>query len=177
MGYFGASLGNLSKQLITEYVEAKTAQYVNSVAEKSVLNHLVEENIQKTFQTAGVNANVVAHGTLTYEPIAGGMVGHTVPWSAMTQAERRAFQHSYTRHSAELGLPNWAQSRASELQGLFNNAVTNIRAAGEGGFFRSSELVNGVKTIVNRTQPIIDGQQYFYYETIGGKFINAGTMP
>jgi RHS repeat-associated protein len=177
MGYFGASLGNLSKQLITEYVEAKTAQYVNSVAEKSVLNHLVEENIQKTFQTAGVNANVVAHGTLTYEPIAGGMVGHTVPWSVMTQAERRAFQHSYTRHSAELGLPNWAQSRASELQGLFNNAVTNIRAAGEGGFFRSSELVNGVKTIVNRTQPIIDGQQYFYYETIGGKFISAGTMP
>jgi hypothetical protein len=107
MGYFGASLGNLSKQLITEYVEAKTAQYVNSVAETSVLNHLVEENIQKTFQTAGVNANVVAHGTLTYEPIAGGMVRHTVPWSAMTQAERRAFQHSYTRHSAELGLPNW----------------------------------------------------------------------
>lgn len=32
--------------------------------------------------------------------------------------------------------------------------------------FRFQELVNGVRTTVNRTKPIINGQRYFYYETI-----------
>jgi hypothetical protein len=105
------------------------------------------------------------------------MVGHTTPWSEMTEAARRAFQHSYSRHASEFGLPNWSQARASELQGLFNAAVTNIRSAGANGFFRLQELVNGVRTVVNRTQPVINGQRYYYYETLQGRFISAGKMP
>jgi len=104
-------------------------------------------------------------------------VGHLTPWSQMTKAEARAFQHSYSRHASELGLPNWSQTKAGELQGLFNNAVSNIRNVGSNSFFRSQELVNGVKTTVNRTEPIINGQKYFYYETLQGKFISAGKMP
>jgi hypothetical protein len=104
-------------------------------------------------------------------------VGHLTPWSQMSKAEAKAFQHSYSRHASELGLPNWSQSRAAELQVLFNNAVSNIRNAGCNGFFRSQELVNGVRTTVNRTEPIINGQRYFYYESLQGKFISAGKMP
>jgi|GEM_PF-5555056 hypothetical protein len=103
-------------------------------------------------------------------------VGYTTPWSAMTQAERRAFQHSYSRHASELGLPNWAQSRVDELQNLFNNAVKRIRDEGINGFFESQELVNGVKTTVRRTEPVINGQKFYYYETLTGKFISAGKM-
>lgn len=104
-------------------------------------------------------------------------VGHTVPWAEMTKAERRAFQHSYSRHAKEFDLPNWSQSQADINQELFNNAVTNVRAAGAEGFFNSRELINGVKTTVNRTEPIINGQKYYYYETLQGKFISSGKMP
>ena len=95
----------------------------------------------------------------------------------MTKAEAKAFQHSYSRHGSELGLPSWSQTNASKLQGLFNNSVTNLRNAGSNGFFRSQELVNGARTIVNRTEPIINGQKYYYYETLQGKFISAGKIP
>lgn len=61
-------------------------------------------------------------------------VGHLTPWSQMTKAEARAFQHSYSRHASELGLPNWSQTRAGELQNLFNNAVSNIRNVGSNSF-------------------------------------------
>ncbi|MDQ0065138.1 hypothetical protein [Chryseobacterium lathyri] len=104
-------------------------------------------------------------------------VGHTTPWAEMAKAERRAFQHSYTRHASEFDLPNWSQSQADILQELFNNTVTNVRSAGAKSFFNSKELVNGVKTTVNRTEPIIHGQKYFYYETLQGKFISAGKIP
>jgi len=92
----------------------------------------------------------------------------------MTKAEASASQRSYSRHHKELGLPNWSQSIAAELQDLFNNAVSNIRSAGSNGFFISRELVNGVRTAVNRTEPIINGQRYFYYKTLQGKFISTG---
>ncbi|WP_179091270.1 colicin E5-related ribonuclease [[Flexibacter] sp. ATCC 35208] len=55
MGFVGASLGKLSKQLITEYVETKTAQYTNALADKAVLNKLVEANIQQTLEKANLN--------------------------------------------------------------------------------------------------------------------------
>ena len=32
-------------------------------------------------------------------------MGHTTPWDQMSAAQRRAFQHSYSRHAQELGLP------------------------------------------------------------------------
>lgn len=103
--------------------------------------------------------------------------GYSTSWSKMDVAERRAFQHSYSRHSQELGLPNWQQSKAEVLRGLFNEKVSSIREAGAKNFFQTTEWVNGAKTTVNRTEPIINGQKYFYYETLQGKFISAGTMP
>lgn len=87
------------------------------------------------------------------------------------------FQHSYSRHGSELGLPKWSQSKAGELQNLFNNAVSNIRNSGSKNFFKSKELVNGTRTTVNRTETVINGQKYYYYETLQGKFISAGKMP
>jgi RHS repeat-associated protein len=103
--------------------------------------------------------------------------GHLTPWQKMTNSEKRAFQHSYSRHASEFELPNWSQSRAAELQTQFNNAITNIRNAGATGFFKSTEFVNGVSTTVNRTEPLINGQRFYYYETIDGQFISAGKMP
>ncbi|WPV63880.1 RHS repeat-associated core domain-containing protein [Chitinophaga sp. LS1] len=177
MGYLGAGLGNLSKQLITEYVEAKTAQYSGYLAEKAYLNELVEENIRGTSKTVSERFNVAK---LAFEP-ASNTVGHTVPFAQMTAAEKEAFQHSYNRHEKELLLPVWKGSmlKASENQVFFNDAVSNIRAAGleQGGFFRSRELLDNVKIDVNRTEPVINGVKYFYYETLDGEFISAGRMP
>ncbi len=38
-------------------------------------------------------------------------IGHSTPWAQMTAAQRRAFQHSYSRHAHELGLPSWSQKK------------------------------------------------------------------
>jgi RHS repeat-associated protein len=103
--------------------------------------------------------------------------GHLTPFAQMTKVERRAFQHSYSKHASEFELPNWSQSKASELQTAFNDAVTNVRSAGANDFFKSQEWVNGVKSTVNRTEPVINGQKYYYYETPQGQFISAGKMP
>lgn len=54
--------------------------------------------------------------------------------------------------------------------------MTNVRNAGIKGFLNSQELLNGVKTTVNRTEPIIHGQKYYYYETLDGKFISEGMI-
>jgi hypothetical protein len=32
--------------------------------------------------------------------------GHTTLWGKMSKSQRRAFQHSYSRHANELDLPN-----------------------------------------------------------------------
>ena len=40
----------------------------------------------------------------------------------------------------------------------------------------SNELVNGVVTKVIRTEPVIDGIKYYYYETMGGQFVSAGII-
>ncbi|GEJ43567.1 DUF6443 domain-containing protein [Chryseobacterium sp. ON_d1] len=103
-------------------------------------------------------------------------VGHLTPWAEMVKEERRAFQHSYKK-AAELDLPVWHEKEADILQELFNNKVSNIREAGANSFFKSNEWVRGVRTTVNRTEPIIGGEKYYYYETIQGKFVSAGKMP
>jgi hypothetical protein len=68
------------------------------------------------------------------------------------------------------------QSNAESLRVLFNEKVTSIRNAGRNRFFNSTEWVNGVKTRVRRTEPVINGNRYFYYETIDGEFISAGLI-
>lgn len=105
------------------------------------------------------------------------MKGHLTEFSTMTKAEKRAFQHSYSRHHKELGLPKWKESDAESLRAAFNDKVTEIREAGANNFFQSTELVKGQRVTVNRTEPIINGQQYYYYETQQGEFVSAGTMP
>ncbi|MEO8498209.1 MAG: RHS repeat-associated core domain-containing protein, partial [Planctomycetota bacterium] len=57
-------------------------------------------------------------------------IGHVTPWGQMTTAQRKAFQHSYTRHASELGLPNWSQKNAEALRCQFNNIVGHIRDNG-----------------------------------------------
>jgi len=102
--------------------------------------------------------------------------GHTTPWASMSDAQRKAFQHSYNRHAEELGLQAWKQGEAEALRKSFNEAVSNIRKAGADSFFYSNEWVNGVKTTVLRTEPVINGQKYYYYETLQGQFVSAGKM-
>lgn len=103
--------------------------------------------------------------------------GHLKPWAEMTKEEQRAFKHSYDRHWEELGLPRYNEGNMAYYQGLFNDAVTKVRNAGVNKFFVSKELVNGKRVDVIRTEPIINGQKYFYYETLTGKFVSAGRMP
>jgi len=145
---------------------------------KTIGTELVEEGIELAAKDAAKLAakEVAEEGAEAAAKEAVQMVGHTTPWSSMTKAEEKAFQHSYSRHHLELNLPNWSRTNAAELQNMFNTAVTNIRNAGSKGFFHSKELVNGVKTTVNRTEPIINGQKYYYYETLGGKFVSVGKM-
>jgi hypothetical protein len=103
--------------------------------------------------------------------------GHTTPWSQMSKAEQNAFKHSYSRHHKELGLPNFRESQAAHYQTLFNNKVTMLRNEGMGGFFESMELVHGRLQKVYRTEPIINGKRYYFYETVEGQFISAGQIP
>jgi len=60
---------------------------------------------------------------------------------------------------------------------MLNEKITSIRNMCGNNFFQSTEWVNGVKTTVNRTEPIINGQKYYYYETLDGKFVSCGKMP
>jgi RHS repeat-associated protein len=100
--------------------------------------------------------------------------GHLTPWAEMTEAEKIAFKHSYTRHWTELGLPGYKEGNMTYYQGLFNDAVTKVRYHGVNQFFVSKANVNGVKIDVIRTEPIINGQKYYYYETLTGKFVSVG---
>jgi hypothetical protein len=99
--------------------------------------------------------------------------GHIVPWDQMTKAQRRAFQHSYSRHADELGLPRWQQSIAEELRVQFNSVVTHIREAGTYLGTRTKPF-NGKSTTVNFYEATFHGTKYYYYETLSGQFISAG---
>ncbi|WP_144407569.1 hypothetical protein [Gynuella sunshinyii] len=48
----------------------------------------------------------------------------------MTKAQKKAFQHSYSRHADEMGLPKWSQKNAESLRQQFNNVVGHIRETG-----------------------------------------------
>ena len=97
------------------------------------------------------------------------------PWAEMTKAQRRAFQHSYSRHADELGLPKWAQGNAEELRTQFNNVVGHIR---ETGTYMGTKMkpFNGQSTRVNYYESNLQGTKYYYYETQSGQFISAGKV-
>ena len=100
-------------------------------------------------------------------------IGHAVPWANMTRAQRSAFQHSYSRHGVELGLPMWKQRNAAVLQKQFNAVVSHIRKTSTYiGIKRKP--VDGKSTKVKYFESIIQGTKYYYYETLGGKFVSAG---
>lgn len=103
-------------------------------------------------------------------------IGHSKQWNKMIIKEREAFQHSYTKHREELGLPNWQQTNAENLRILFNNKIRFIRNRGVNSFFKSREWHNGRMIEVNRTHVKLGGKIYYYYETRSGKFISAGIL-
>ena len=100
--------------------------------------------------------------------------GHPVPWNEMTKAQRKAFQHSYSRHAEELGLPKWKQSNAEALRQQFNAVVGHIRANGTKLPPGTRKPFNGQMVEVNFYEALFDGNKYCYYETLDGTFISAG---
>ena len=100
-------------------------------------------------------------------------IGHPVPLSKMTKAQRRAFQHSYSRHGAELGLPKWSQKNAEALRQKFNKVVGHIRETGTYQGIRMKPF-NGKSARVNYYESNLHGSKYYYYETMSGQFVSAG---
>jgi len=108
-------------------------------------------------------------------------VGHPKPWIEMSRDEQKAFQHAYSRHASELGLPPWSQRNAESLRQQFNAAAGNIRQNAQrvtmtnkpfgikgGGAPAVSEPVR----FFEYTDP--GGVVYYYFETLEGRFISAG---
>lgn len=101
-------------------------------------------------------------------------VGHATPWSQMSASARKAFQHSYTRHARDFGLPPWRGGQAEALQAQFNAAVGQVRA--------NADLVritmkpyNGPLTRVRYFEATVNGRRYYYYELWDiGRFVSAG---
>jgi hypothetical protein len=101
-------------------------------------------------------------------------IGHSTPWAQMTAAQRRAFQHSYSRHAHELGLPSWSQRNAGTLQDQFNNVVGYIRNNGTKLTNTPTKPFNGNAVSVNFYEATFHGTRYYYHETLSGIFISAG---
>ena len=101
-------------------------------------------------------------------------IGHTTPWDQMTKAQRKAFQHSYSRHASELGLPNWKQGNAEALRNQFNNIVGHVRNNGTKLPAGIKKPFNGQSVDVNFYEGVFNGTKYYYYETLDGIFISAG---
>lgn len=102
-------------------------------------------------------------------------IGHTTPWSQMTAAQKKAFQHSYSRHAKELGLPNWSQKNAGALQKQFNDVVGYIRQHGTKLPGPIKKPWNGKSVEVNFFEAEFHGTRYYYYEDAAtGAFISAG---
>jgi hypothetical protein len=124
----------------------------------------------------------VPKGPKAPEPRTPAPHGHPRPWESMTRDERLAFQHSYSRHARELGLPNWAQRNAADLQQQFNSRVADIRenaqhvTVQERMYAERGSGEPAAKTRV-RYYEYTDshGVVWYYYERLSdGKFISAG---
>lgn len=100
-------------------------------------------------------------------------LGHATNWSEMSIAEKKAFQHSYSRHASDFDLPPWRESNAEQLKQEFNNAVISIK---NNGTYIGEKLkpFNSQSVKVNYYEAIINGKHYYYYERLDGKFISAG---
>ncbi|MCA1673477.1 MAG: hypothetical protein LC799_15195, partial [Actinobacteria bacterium] len=108
-------------------------------------------------------------------------IGHAKPWSAMTPAERKAFQHSYDRHRADFNLPNWSGKNAESLRQQFTAECAAIRANAQRITVeykpvgvKGSGVSGGIEPVrfFHYTKP--DGTRWYYYETLNGRFVSAG---
>jgi RHS repeat-associated protein len=101
------------------------------------------------------------------------VIGHATPWQRMTAQQRKAFQHTYSRHAAELGLPSWKGSQAEALRQRFNAVTQHIRDTGT-IIPGVRKPLNGQSVPVNFYESTLNGTRYYYYETLEGQFISAG---
>lgn len=107
-------------------------------------------------------------------------IGHAVPWSQMSAKMKMAFQHSYSRHGAEFGLPPWRATQAEELQDLFNTAVGRVRNnAHTVRIVMKPYAVRGYPAgppaRMTEFRATLNGQEFYYYELRDiGKFVSAG---
>ncbi|WP_395854823.1 RHS repeat domain-containing protein [Cystobacter fuscus] len=103
------------------------------------------------------------------------------PWSQMTNAERKAFQHAYSRHGADFNLPNWSQSKAEQLRQQFNQAVEGVRTRAQSAFItkkpfgvKGSGKTGDSKYMIFLRHTDGSGTSYYYYETLMGRFVSSG---
>ncbi|MFN6103138.1 MAG: polymorphic toxin-type HINT domain-containing protein, partial [Planctomycetaceae bacterium] len=101
-------------------------------------------------------------------------IGHATPWAQMTAAQRKAFQHSYSRHAQELGLPAWSQKNAEALRTQFNSIVGYILQSGTKISNPPKKPFNGQSVDIEFYEAWLNGTKYYYYETLDGIFISAG---
>ncbi|WP_227413327.1 RHS repeat-associated core domain-containing protein [Chryseobacterium culicis] len=101
------------------------------------------------------------------------------PFAEMSEIEIKGFQHAISRHRSEFGL-KWKKSSAPQLVEEFNTLASQIRK--EGGFAGYERVLYGERgsgksnTLVKaRTFELVKNKKtYYYYETLGGRFIIAG---
>ncbi len=101
-------------------------------------------------------------------------VGHATPWDTMTKKQQGAFQHSYSNHGHEFGLPNWSGKNAESLRQQFNAAAGAVREKAQQVSLRYKP-VGGVTEPVRYFQYTDDvGTRWYYFETLRGDFVSAG---
>lgn len=110
-------------------------------------------------------------------------IGHATPYAEMSAKAKSAFQHSYSRHADEFGLPAWKGSQATELQGMFNEAVGQVRSQAHSVIISQQRYgVRGLPypaqyTTMTEFRATLNGQEFFYYELRDiGKFVSAGKV-
>ncbi|WP_339108536.1 hypothetical protein [Thioclava sp. GXIMD4216] len=101
-------------------------------------------------------------------------VGHAQPWGQMSAIARKKFQHSYSRHAHEFGLPAWSAKNAEALQAQFNAAVGQVRANADKVLLMRKPY-DSMSVRVRYFEATLNGKRYYYYELWDiGKFVSAG---
>jgi len=145
-----------------EYVDEKLSTFTSYTAQ----GYNIQDNVLETAQ---------AFRTYFTKPKVE-VTGHLDAYLSKQKPGKRV-QHTWDRHAEELGLGNFQEKSASELQQMMNERITQIRNAGRNKFFETTARVDGKWSIVHRTEVWLDGVQYYYFETPQGRFISAGRMP
>ena len=169
----GGALGGVGS-----IAEAKFPASARATAELYADRYPWLRNLVETTERVGVKT-----GNLLRPAASPGTAPFPKTWGDMSRAEREAFQHEYSRHAKELGLPNWSQTNAEALRGQFNAKAAAIR---DGAMYsvvtRAPRGVRGsgvpaVGTDVRMYVSSDGTSSYFYYETLdAGEFVSAGRI-